>query len=94
MVVAVFPCLVDKLGVIPRKELNGVQRLEVFGIIFCEESAKFFACEGIVLIEGTMILVAIQFDEIEFAAVGRPSDVGEVAVGGVARVEIDGLVGL
>ena len=41
-----------------------------------------------------MILVTIQFNEIDFLAVRCPSDIREIAVGRVTCIQIDGLVRL
>ena len=42
----------------------------------------------------TVVLVAIQFDEIERLGIGTPSDICEIAVGRVACFQIDGLARL
>ena len=92
VVVTIATGLIDELAVIPRQELDGVKGFEVFVIIFREEGAEFLSCQCIVFIKGTMILVTIQFDEVEVLAIGSPCDVGELAVCRVTCVQIDGLV--
>ena len=56
-----------------------------------DEHLHQFARCGVVLAELAVVLVAVQFDEEERLLVGCPRDVGEVAVGGVARIQVDGL---
>ena len=92
VVVTVFACLIEELRVIPRQELDGMKGFEVFVIIFREEGAEFLTCQCIVFIKGTMILVTIQFDEVEFLTIGSPCDVGEITVCRVTCIQIDGLV--
>ena len=51
MVVAVSACLIDKLCIVPRQELDGMEGFEVFVVVLGEEGAKLLACGGIVLVE-------------------------------------------
>ena len=57
-----------------------------------EEGAHQLACSGVVLAELGVVLVTVQFDEVEASSIRCPTDIGEVTVRGIARVQIDGLL--
>src|SRR5574344_387022 len=65
MIIAILARLVDELLLVPRKELNGMQRLEVFIVALSKESAKFLTCCSIILIKRAVVLITIQFDKEE-----------------------------
>ena len=67
-----------------------MQRLNVAVVVFAVESRYFFARSGIVGIETGIGLVAIDLDEIERRTIGRPSNISEIAVGYIAKVEVAG----
>ena len=91
MVVSVLLALIDELGIIPGQENDGLLRLHVLGMFLLIKGIHQFARLGIVLAELAVVLVAVQLDEEERLLVGCPCDVGEVAVGGISRVQVNGL---
>ena len=91
VVIAVTLALVDELVAIPGQEDDGLLRLHVLGVSFLDEHLHQLARRDVVLAELAVVLVAVQLDEEERLLVGCPCDVGEVAVGGVSRVQVDGL---
>ncbi len=88
--VAILPAPVDELRVVPGQEGDAVERLDVLVGTFLAQGLCLAASRGIVGIERRVVLVAVELVEIECAAVGCPADVGEIAVGGVAQVEVGG----
>ena len=94
VVVAIFLTLEDELGVIPRQELDGMQGLDVFVAGFTIELSDTLTCRSIITHQATVILLAVQLKHVDGLAVGTPCDVGEIAVGGIACLQVDGLVGL
>ena len=94
MVVAILLALHDELRVVPRQEYDGVLRLYVFSARLAIEFADALPVGSIVADQTTVILVAVQLKHVDGLRVGAPCDVGEVAVGGVAGLQIDGLAAL
>ena len=93
MVVAILAALHDKAVAVPRQELDRVARLHVFLVGFAIEFACLLAGFCIVGSQTAVVLVAVQFEHIDGLAVRTPCDVGEVAVGWIASLQIDGLAG-
>ena len=65
--------------------------LHVFGVRFFIEHTFLFPRSGIVAGQFRMVLVAVQFNHVNLAAVRTPRDVGEITVGGVAGLQPNGL---
>ena len=59
MVVAVLLTLHDELSVIPRQELDGVQRFHVFIRCLAEEFSDLLAGLGMIGYETTVVLLAV-----------------------------------
>ena len=88
VLIAILLAPIDKTLGVPRKEGDGMQWLGIAVVVFAIERSGFLARIGAVGIEARVGLVAIDFDEIKCGAVGTPGYVGEIAVGGVAEVEV------
>ena len=103
MVVAVALALHDELAAVPRQELDGVHRLDVFVAGFAIQFSNAFARRGVVRHQTAVVLVAIQLEHVDGLGIRTPRDVGEVdglCVGdkiaghtAIGRLEIDGLAG-
>ena len=89
MVVAVALALHQKLVVVPRQEHDGVQRLYIFLACLAVNLFALFSAQCVVGNQAAVVLVAVQLEHIDALAVGRPCDVGEIAVGRVAGIQID-----
>ncbi len=93
VVVAILAALHDEAVAVPRQELDRVARLHIFLVGLAIELAGLLAGLCAVGSEATVVLVAVQLEHIDGLAVRAPCDVGEVAVGWVASLQIDGLAG-
>ena len=93
VVVAVALALKDELAGVPGEEGDGVLGLDVLGIGLAVELGKAVACGGVVAHEAAVVLVAIELEEVDGLRIGAPSHVGEVAVLGVASLEVVGGAG-
>ena len=91
VVVTVLLALHDKRVFVPREEDNGCLRLDILVVRLAIEFGDAVAGLGIITDQAAVVLVAIQFHHVDDVAIGVPGDVGEVAVGGVASIEIDRL---
>ena len=89
MVVSVFLTLQDKMVFIPRNERYGVRGMHILVARLGVECGRFITRGRVVGIKRVVILRPIQFDKINKLAVGSPSDVGEIPIRGVARIEVD-----
>ena len=58
----------------------------------CVEGLQLVASSYIIGVQRAVVLVAVQFEKIERLAVRSPRDIGKVAVGRVANIQIDGLL--
>ena len=92
MVVAVFLALVDKLGMIPGQEQDRLLRLYIFGVRFLDKGGHQLSGFAVVSAKFCMVLIAVQLYEIKALSVGRPADVGEITVGRVTGIQINGLL--
>ena len=92
MVVAVFLALVDKLSMIPRQEQDGLLRLHIFGMRFFDKRGHQFAGLAVVSAKFCMILVTVQLYEIKTLSVGCPTDIGEITVGRIAGIQVNGFL--
>ena len=90
VVIAVALAEIEEFVLIPGEEGEGMLRLDVLFVPLLKEHSLTIACGGIVAHQLGMVLVAVQLDDIDFRSVGVPADVGEVAVGGITRLEPDG----
>ena len=90
MVIPVALAPVDELGFVPGQESQGVLRLYVTGMLLFVKHAFLLAGFGIVLHQLCVVLVAVQFDDIDVFLVGRPADVGKVTVGWVTCLQVNG----
>ena len=93
VLIAILLAPIDKTLGVPRNEGDGVQWLGVAVVVFAVERSGFLARSGAVGVEARVGLVAIDLDEIKCGAIGAPGYVGEIAVGGVAKVEVYSLAG-
>ena len=93
VVVAVLLALQDKLAVVPREEQDGALRLHVLLVGLAVELADAFACGCVVAHEAAIVLVAVELKHIDGLRVGAPRYVGEVAVLGIASLEVECLAG-
>ena len=82
--------LVDEFGVVPWQEQQSVHWFHVLGMVFFIDYGLFGSCGRIVAHQFRVVLVAVQFNHVHFAAVGAPRDVGEVAVSRVAGLQPHG----
>ena len=78
MVVAVALALHNELAVIPWQELDGVQGFHILVAGFAIEFSLTLACGSVVGNEAAVVLVAVEFKQVDGGAVGAPGDVGEV----------------
>ena len=92
MVVAVALALEYELRVVPGEEQDGVERLDVFRAGLTVEFGQPVAGCCIVGDESAVVLGAVQLEHVEGLGIGTPGNVGEVSVGGVASVQIVGLL--
>ena len=93
MVVTVTLALVDEFLVVPRQEDDGVLRFHVLGVTFFVQHGFLFAGCCVIANQLGMVLVTVQLDDIHTLFVRTPAYVGKVSVGGVACLQIDGLLG-
>ena len=91
VVEAVALAEVEEEAAVPRQEGEGVLGLDVLLVALLEQHAFTLARGGVVAHQLGMVLVAVQLNDIDLRALGVPADVCQVAVGGVARLEPDGL---
>ena len=94
MVEAVTLALIQELAAVPRQEQQGLLRLYVFRVSLFVENSFLGTGFGVVAYQLGMVLVAVQFDDVDVLFVRRPADVGEVAVGRVACLQVYCLAGL
>ena len=88
MVEAVFLALQDKLVAVPGQEDDGVEGLYILVACLAVEFRLLLARFGIIAHQAAVVLLAVEFEEIDGLVVGTPGDVGEITVGGVARLQI------
>ena len=81
MIPSVAAALHDGLRCIPRQELQPVHRLHILVVTLLQDLFLQLTCLGIVCHQSHVVLVAIQFKDVEQFAVGRPGEVGMVVVG-------------
>ena len=84
--------MVDELLFVPRQEDNGMFGFNVFGMSLFVKNAQKFAAFGTVFAQLGVVLVAVYLDKVNTLFIGAPTDVGEIAVGRVACLQVDGLV--
>ena len=94
VLISVLTCLHYELGVVPRKEQDGVLRLHVTLVSLAIKLGCLLACLGAIACEAAVVLVAVHLKHIDALAVWAPSYVGEVAVCRVTSLEINCLTGL
>ena len=92
MVEAVALALVDELTGVPRQESEGILRFDETLVGFGVEHAETRTGLGVVGDEVAAFLRTRHFHDVEAAAVGAPTEVGEIAIGGIAEIEPDGAV--
>ena len=92
VIIAVPLTLVDEQRVIPRQEQDGMLGFDVLGMCFLHEGGHQFTGFAVISAKFCMVLLAVQFYEIEALSVGRPADIGKVAIGGVAGIQVNGLL--
>ena len=81
MVIPVTLTLHDSLGVVPGQERQRITGLDVFLIAFLQHGTQFLARLGTVGHQAHVVLVTVQFEDIERAAIGSPREVGVVVIG-------------
>ena len=84
VVVSILFALIDKMCFVPRQEDDGVFRLHIFGMRLFVECSYQFTTFGCIFAQLGVILVAVHFDKEKTLFVRAPTDVSEIAVGGVA----------
>ena len=92
MVEAVALALVDELVFVPRQESERVLGFDETLVSFGIEHAESRTGLGVVGDEVAAFLRTRHFHDVEAAAVGAPTEVGEIAIGGIAEIEPDGAV--
>ena len=93
MVIPVLLALHHKLAIVPRQESYGVLRLNIFVACLAVDLCHLLASDSVVAHQAAVVLVAVEFKHIDECVVGAPSNIGKIAVGGVASVEVDHLAG-
>ena len=88
MIVSVALALVNELAIVPGQEDNGMLRLHILGMFFFVAATYSFACLGVVLPKLGMVLVAVQLNKVEAFGIRCPTDIGEVTIRGVARIQM------
>ena len=78
VVVAVPLTLYDKQVAVPGQEHNRVQRLNVFLAGLTVELLEALASRRVVADQSAVVLVAVQFKEINGLPIWTPRDVGEI----------------
>ena len=92
MVEAITLTLENELVAVPRQERYRMKRFHILVVGLTVELSLLLARSGIVSHESAIILVAVEFKQIDRLGIRTPGRVGEVAVGGITSLEIDGLV--
>ena len=92
VVEAVALALVDELVFVPRQEGERVLGLDETLVGFGVEHPESCAGVGVVGDEVAALLRTRHFHDVEAVAVGAPTEVGEIAVGGIAEIEPDGAI--
>ena len=90
MIVAVFLALHDELGVVPGQEYDGVLRLHIALVGFMIELCNALTRRCIVAYQVAVVLVAVQLKHVDLLRVRTPSYIGEISVGRVASLQVDG----
>ena len=91
MIVAILAALHDETVAVPRQEHDRMEWLYIFLIGLAIELASLLAGFCIIGSKAAVVLVAVDLEHIDGLAVGAPCYVGEVTVGRVASLQIDGL---
>ena len=92
VVEAVALALVDELVFVPRQERERVLGFDETLVGFGVEHPESRAGVGVVGDEVAALLRTRHFHDVEAVAVGAPTEVGEVAIGGIAEIEPDGAI--
>ena len=71
-----------------------MEGLHVFVVCLSVYLGYAFAVGGVVAHEAAVVLVAVELKHVHGLRVGTPRNVGEIAVGGVAGLQVDRLVGV
>jgi len=80
--------LINKFTFVPRQEYQRMLRLYVFRILFFIQYPFSFTCGGLIAYKLGMILVTVQFDDINMLLIGRPANVGKITVGRVTSLKV------
>ena len=91
VVVTVFLALHDELAAVPGQEDDGMLRLDVLRARLAIDALQPSAGGGVVADELAIVLVAVELEHVDGGSVGTPGHVGEIAVGGVAGAQIEGV---
>ena len=67
---------VDELGFIPGQESQRMLRLYITGMFLFVQHAFLLARSSVVLNHLRMVLVTVQFDDVDVLKIGRPDVVG------------------
>ena len=92
VVEAVAFALVDELGVVPRQEDDRVLGMDILGVTLGVKHSLALSCGGVVGHKLGLVLRTGKLNHVDGTLVGRPGNVREITVGGIARVEVDGLL--
>ena len=92
MVISVTLALVDKLAVIPRQEDNRMLGMNILGVALGVEHALTPSRGSIIGNQFGLVLRTGKLYHVDGALVGRPSDVREITVSRITRIEVDSLL--
>ena len=91
MVETITLALIDEFRLIPRQEYQRMLRFYVLRMFFFVQYFQLLSTGSIVAYQLCMILVTVQFDDINRLFIGCPTDVGKITVGRIACLQINGL---
>ena len=81
--------LVNKFTFVPRQEYQRMLRFYVFRVLFFIQYSFSFTCGSLIAYKLGMILVTVQFDDINMLLIGRPANVGKITVGRVTGLQVN-----
>ena len=91
VVISILLTLHDKFAVVPRQELDGMERLYIFVVFLFIDYPDLVAGFRVIAGQLAIILVAVKFKHVDGLVIWAPGDIGEISVGRVSRFQVKGL---